>query len=227
MEYMQLRQTADLKGLSDEELVRLIQRSAAMCGAVHDELLAGNNAALEELIVRHYDWVTRTCLFELGSREAALECVQEIMLQLTKSIHSFKSKSSLKTWLFVIVQRTARRARQQSSKAQSLLIEKTPAAAEEAGYCDRASEREESIDCAMIISQKNKALLKLIHCLPELQRQAIFLHYFEDLPIAEVASRFGCSDSTVKTHISRARCKLRELINRGNPELQQLFKEAV
>ena len=41
--------------------------------------------------------------------------------------------------------------------------------------------------------------------LPASQRAAVVLHYLHDLPVAEVARTLGCSDSTAKTHLFRAR----------------------
>lgn len=41
--------------------------------------------------------------------------------------------------------------------------------------------------------------------LPPAQRAAVVLHYLHDLPVADVAKTLGCSESTAKTHLSRAR----------------------
>ena len=51
-------------------------------------------------------------------------------------------------------------------------------------------------------------LWRLVRRLPEQQRWAVALHYVEDRPVAEVAAVLGCSEGTVKTHLSRARATL-------------------
>ena len=51
-------------------------------------------------------------------------------------------------------------------------------------------------------------LWRLVRRLPEQQRWAVALHYVEDRPVAEVANVLGCSEGTVKTHLSRARATL-------------------
>jgi DNA-directed RNA polymerase specialized sigma24 family protein len=44
--------------------------------------------------------------------------------------------------------------------------------------------------------------------LPRQQRAVIALFYLEDRPVAEIATLLGCSEGTVKTHLSRGRAAL-------------------
>ncbi|HQH28131.1 MAG TPA: sigma factor, partial [Oligoflexia bacterium] len=91
--------------MTDEELVREVQERLALRQS------AEARQSLGCLVERQYDWLMRMCLFETSSRELAEECVQQIMLELTKSIGSFSFRSSLKTWLFAIARRTVKRHR--------------------------------------------------------------------------------------------------------------------
>ncbi|GGP69507.1 SigE family RNA polymerase sigma factor [Saccharothrix coeruleofusca] len=53
------------------------------------------------------------------------------------------------------------------------------------------------------------ALLRLIARLPRKQRAAIVLRYYEGCDDAEIAAYLGCSQGTVRSHISRALATLR------------------
>ena len=44
------------------------------------------------------------------------------------------------------------------------------------------------------------------------QRAALVLHYFEDLPIHDIADLLGCSPSSAAVHVHRGRARLRSLL---------------
>ncbi len=47
-----------------------------------------------------------------------------------------------------------------------------------------------------------------VRALPKRQRQAVVLHYVEDLPVAEIAEMLGCAVGTAKAHLFKARRNL-------------------
>lgn len=61
-------------------------------------------------------------------------------------------------------------------------------------------------------AQTLEIIEKALHKLPERQRQAFLLRYWEEMDVAEAAAIMGCSEGSVKTHCSRATHALAALL---------------
>lgn len=55
--------------------------------------------------------------------------------------------------------------------------------------------------------------------LPRRQAQAVALHYIYDMSVADVATTLGCSEGSVKVHLSRGRTALAQRLARSDEEL--------
>ena len=68
---------------------------------------------------------------------------------------------------------------------------------------DTSRSRDEPADL-LEQSQVVEVIEKELERLPQRQRQAFLLRYWEELDVAETAAVMGCSQGSVKTHCSRA-----------------------
>ncbi|MGH8620338.1 MAG: sigma-70 family RNA polymerase sigma factor, partial [Burkholderiales bacterium] len=71
---------------------------------------------------------------------------------------------------------------------------------ESADGTDHPESPETQLGRAQVLASIEKALKQL----PERQRQAFLLRYWEEMDVAEAAAAMGCSEGSVKTHCSRA-----------------------
>lgn len=58
------------------------------------------------------------------------------------------------------------------------------------------------------VSSTDDDLWARVRALPRNQRDALVLHYVDDLPLADIARVLGCREGTVKTHLQRGRQRL-------------------
>ena len=68
-------------------------------------------------------------------------------------------------------------------------------------------------DTLLLGREAQKNLWRLVEKLPEKQRLSVLLYYGEELSVSEIAKALSCSESSVKTHLARAREKLRESVS--------------
>lgn len=73
-----------------------------------DRLRAGDEQAFDELICAEGPGMLRVARIYVGSREVAEEVVQETWLRVLRSLDAFEGRSSLRTWVYVILANVAR-----------------------------------------------------------------------------------------------------------------------
>lgn len=152
------------------------------------------------LVEDYGDMVLRLALAKTGNRHDAEDVTQEVFLRLLrKGPERFDSEDHAKHWLLRVTLQRANDLFRKRSRLRELPLEAAEAAL--------APEKEEGDTLA--------AVLKL----PEDLRVAIHLYYYEGLSIAQTAKVLGKSEEAVKTRLSRARGKLRELLTKGDEEL--------
>ena len=186
--------------MTDEELVKNLLQAGV-------ETLEGKllrRSLVEEVLGRHYQWIVGFCLSEIADSEVALDTAQEIMMQIAKSIGNFRGDSKLSTWIYTISRRQIVKSRNKHKTLRNRFLLSKPEL--------EAPSEDSGVEQLLLKEESKRSLLKKVRALPEKQRHCVELHYFEDLSIKDVAERLGCSESTVKTHLLRARKKLQDTL---------------
>ena len=154
----------------------------------------------------------KQAVFAVRDEEAALDIVQDAMLRLAEK-YGNRPAAELPLLFHRIVQNAVRdwfRRQKVRSLWTTLLSSltgggedddrdplETLEAADESNLQESPSGQLEQKQVLEIIEQELKRL-------PERQRQAFIMRYWEELDVAETAKVMGCSEGSVKTHCSRA-----------------------
>lgn len=152
----------------------------------------------------------RMAEMNLGHREDAMDAVQDAMLRLVK--HYSDKPAQEWTPLFWGILRRRIVDLQRRRKVRSIMVgwlggrdedgDELPMwepADNSPGPLERLHDAQSYADMA--------AAVKL---LPQRQREAFMLRVLEGLDVAETAQAMGCSEGSVKTHLSRALQRLRD-----------------
>ncbi|MEE0060072.1 MAG: sigma-70 family RNA polymerase sigma factor, partial [Acutalibacteraceae bacterium] len=76
--------------------------------------------------------------------------------------------------------------------------------------------RTESIDeHSNLIAPETNMVLEELYKLPENYRNVIYLYYYEEYTIPEIADILGKSQNTISAQLQRARKKLKKILDEG------------
>ena len=159
---------------------------------------AGDATAFRRLVERYGDRAYGLALRMLGSPEEAEEAAQDALVRAWRALPRFRGDSRFSTWLYRIVVRRAldRSASLKTRRAREAPLEETELEAHASPDLPGSGGGSRRLD-------------RLLGSLPDVQRAAVVLYYYEDRSVEEVARTLGLPLGTVKTHLHRARALLR------------------
>jgi RNA polymerase sigma-70 factor (ECF subfamily) len=167
----------------------------------------GDHAAFAELYDRQARLVYSLALRILQERVDAEDVVQEVFAQVWAQAGRYDaSRGAVAAWILMLARsRAIDRLRARRARPE------TAAAADHAeSVVDLAAAQDVELLSAEQVARLQRALAEL----PEAQRTALELAYYEGLTHAEVAARLAEPLGTVKTRIRQAVIKLRESLVR-------------
>jgi len=164
--------------------------------------LAGE--AFGELFERHADRVYAHCFSRTGSWSMAEDLVSAVFLQAWRRRGDVRfSGDSALPWLLGVANNATRNA-QRTLRRYRLLLAKLPPAGEEADIAPDAADR---------VDQERLAqrVLRAMGGLRQSEQEVIALCDWAGLSYAEAAVAMGVPEGTIRSRLSRARERLREL----------------
>lgn len=163
------------------------------------QALAGEMSAFEELVRRHEARVYGFLVRCLGSEADARDATQETFVAAYRRLGQFDTRQSFACWLFGIARRKwidLLRARRDTVQPESVEMVDT---------ANPASDLTQEEDRAELWTQARRLL-------PELQFQALWLRYAEEMPVREIARVLRRTPTHVKVLLFRARTTLADAL---------------
>ncbi len=158
---------------------------------------AKRDREIVRIVETYSDMLLRIALNRVNSIAEAEDVVQSTFERLLRRQPRFENREHEKAWLIKTAIRICiDEARKASKRATAPLNEEITAAYSEESY----------------------ELLDTIRRLPERDRDAVYLYYYEEYSVKEVAKLLGEREGTTRSRLSRARKKLRAIMEGENNE---------
>src|SRR5438045_629792 len=137
-----------------------------------------------------------------GDVEAARDATQETALRFLSRLSQFRGDSSLLTWSMGIALNVAREMRR-TRRTESLSEEDPSHLAAELRSAGSAAPLAQAHH-----TELQSVMRQILHELPERQREAIVLRFFQELSVDQTAAVMNCAPGTVKATVHQALRKL-------------------
>ena len=167
-----------------------------------------DEGAFAELVEQYKDLVYGMVWRLAADRSQADDLAQEVFLKVHRGLPYFRGEARLSTWIYRIVANVCAQAR--GRPRRDVPLDRGPDHPPiDPGAADR------SFGDLELRDRLDKAIAQL----PEQWRLLIAAHYFGGQQYQDLAETFGMPIGTIKTHLHRAKQRLRALIgaapNRG------------
>lgn len=170
------------------------------------QLRAGHDVAFEDIFRAHYSSLVGAAARLVGSRFAAEEIAQDVMLELWRRRESLTITGSLRGYLHQAVRnRALNRLRQERTAREAEPFVRPPAAAAATDGATGSRELREAVSAA-------------IAALSEPQREVFLMSREDGLTYPEIAGLLGISVKTVEARMGRALRALRTALAEWLPE---------
>ncbi|MGM9626021.1 MAG: RNA polymerase sigma factor [Eubacteriales bacterium] len=179
------------------------------CHELNDEslvllTLAGERYAYEMLVTRWQKAVIASAMSVLHSRYMAEDAAQDAFITAWMKLDCLREPDKFGAWVCRIACNCAKNTIRQY---RSWL----PAEMTDTEYAYEISQTpDNNPESAYLISEEYSTVKKSIGRLPRRVSEIIRLHYFEDMPVGEIARRLGITEGTVKSQLHDGRKRIRK-----------------
>jgi RNA polymerase sigma-70 factor (ECF subfamily) len=184
--------------------------------ALIEQYRQGDSVAMERLVVKYQSRIYNVVLRICADPDDAAELTQETFVKVIQNLHKFEGRSGFYTWAFRIAVNLTLNYCQRKAKLalRSLDAEQEQYDGQERQVLKDYLSDDSSPDAAAIAQRKElyeiaaNALMRL----DEAQRTVITLRDIEGMSYARIAEVLDIELGTVRSRLSRARSKLREVL---------------
>ncbi|MBL8938765.1 MAG: sigma-70 family RNA polymerase sigma factor [Archangium sp.] len=183
----------------------------AMGASLVDRAKAGDVSAFRELYAQHQRQVSRQLAF-LVPRSDLEDVLQDVFIEVFRSIRRFEGKSAFTTWLYRVTVHVAMKSRRKHTRSRLDVVEDVP---------EQVDERPRPEDVSLSAERQGRVEALLEQLSPK-KRAVLVMHDLQGVDAQTIAQVLDTNILTVRTRLFYARREL-EALAKDDPALAEFF----
>lgn len=180
------------------------------------QVVAGDNAAFENLMLKYQDRLIGFFYHLVHDRTLAEDMAQDVFLRVYRSRGRYSAKARFSTWLFRIAHNLASNQRRGLARRKEVPLGGNAGSGSAIfSEGENLAEKSALMPTRMIDANETRDIVReAIDSLSERQKTAVLLHKFEGMSYQDIGDIMDLNVVAVKSLLSRARGRLKEVLER-------------
>lgn len=159
---------------------------------------------LEGILAENLVYLRRYVNYKISDRHDAEDVIQEVCLTAAEKFGTLKDRMAFKAWLIGIAGHKVKDYYRRKGRNMEIPVENLAVLAVRTGRAGR---------------KVQSAVLDTLDLLGDKEKQILYLYYFRDMPIEDIAKKLDLPSGTVKSRLHYAREKFRKHYPTKNDEI--------
>ncbi|MDK8643606.1 sigma-70 family RNA polymerase sigma factor [Niallia taxi] len=170
--------------------------------AVTDEsMLLEREEIIDQLMQEYSDDILHLVYTYVKNRTTAEDLTQEIFIKCYEKLNQLNQQATLKTWVYRIASNHCKDYLRSWHYRKITLSDK---------ILDYIPSKSKQVEEEIIANSEGNILINAVMNLPLKYREVVFLHYYEELSLAEISKITSVNINTIKTRLKRAKELLKD-----------------
>ena len=164
-----------------------------------------------KVVEAHYDRIFRGAVSVSRDRHLAEEIVQDTFVSAFRTFDSFSGRSSVSTWLYrIMLNNYCKHCRKKKLLRRLGFVQTEHSVASTNSARSPDPSPFENLEQA----EQRQLLMAALESLRPKLRIVVAMHYFDGLPLSQIAEILGCQLGTVKSRLHNARKRLCRILQK-------------